>query len=218
MMSTLYLVRHTFAEWTPDENRPLSAQGYEDANRVATLLGNYPICTIYSSPARRARQTITPLAGRLGLPIHIEPDLQERRLGDGVFEDFYTAVEVTWRNPSFSHPGGESNIMAQKRGISVVQRLLVKHPDQQIVLSTHGNMMTLVLQAFDPSVDFEFWMSLTMPDVYRLDVSQSGKGLMQRLWKGQIHHTDPKEYGLTSGESQVYSDWKKYKSLPIEGI
>ena len=66
-MSTLYLVRHAHAEWTPDENRPLSAQGSEDANRVANTLYVVPISAIYSSPARRARQTIAPLAGRLGL-------------------------------------------------------------------------------------------------------------------------------------------------------
>jgi 2,3-bisphosphoglycerate-dependent phosphoglycerate mutase len=73
--------------------------------------------------------------------------------------------------------------MAQKRGIAVVQRLLVKHPGQQIVLSTHGNLMALILQSFDPSVDFMFWKSLTMPDIYKLNISQSGKGLVQRLWQ-----------------------------------
>jgi 2,3-bisphosphoglycerate-dependent phosphoglycerate mutase len=73
--------------------------------------------------------------------------------------------------------------MAQKRGIAVVQRLLEKHPVQHIVLSTHGNLMALILQIFDPSVDFIFWKSLTMPDVYKLKISQSGKGLMQRLWQ-----------------------------------
>jgi 2,3-bisphosphoglycerate-dependent phosphoglycerate mutase len=113
----------------------------------------------------------------------MELDLQERRLGDGVFEDFVKAVEETWRNPTFAHPGGESNVIAQKRGIAVVQQLLVKHPAQHIVISTHGNLMALVLQIFDPSVDFMFWKSLTLPDIYKLNISQSGKGLMQRLWQ-----------------------------------
>jgi 2,3-bisphosphoglycerate-dependent phosphoglycerate mutase len=97
------------------------------------------------------------------------------------YNDFFKAVEVTWRNPSFAHPGGESSFMALKRGIAVVHRVLEKHPGQQIVLSTHGNLMALILQSFDPSVYFIFWKSLTMPDVYKLNISQSGKGLMQRL-------------------------------------
>lgn len=82
------------------------------------------------------------------------------------------------------YPGGESNAVAHERGITLVQRLLEKHPEQHIVLSTHGNLMALILQIFDPSVDFMFWKSLTMPDVYKLNISQPGKGLMERLWEG----------------------------------
>ena len=196
-MSTLYLVRHAHAEWTLDENRSLSVQGSKDANRVANTLYEYPISTIYSSPARRACQTVTPLARWLGLSIHMEPDLQERRLGGGVFEDFFKAVEVTWQNPSFAHPGGESSVMAQKRGIVVVQRLLVQNPAQHIVLSTHRNLMALILQTFDLSVDFMFWKALTMPDVYKLNISQSGEGLIQRIWQEVDAENCQTENGLT---------------------
>lgn len=182
-MSTIYLVRHAHSEWTPDENRPLSAKGIKDAVRVGNQLCKYPINIIYSSPANRACQTISPLAEQLGLPIQIEPDLRERELGSAVFDDFFKAVEVTWQDPSFAHPGGESSVNAQKRGIAVVKRLLKRHPIENIVLSTHGNLMTLILQAFDSSIDFRFWKSLSMPDVYKLSISQSGKGLAQRLWQ-----------------------------------
>ncbi len=90
-MTTPYLVRHAHAEWTPDENRLLSAQGSEDANRVANILYEYLISAIYSAPARRACKAIAPLADRLGLSIQMVPDLQKRRLGYGVFEDFFKA-------------------------------------------------------------------------------------------------------------------------------
>jgi 2,3-bisphosphoglycerate-dependent phosphoglycerate mutase len=116
----------------------------------------------------------------------MEPDLHERRLGNGVFEDFFKAVEMTWLNPSFAHPGGESSATAQKRGIAVVRRLLERHPAEHVVLSTHGNLMALILQAFDPSVDFMFWKSLSMPDVYKLNISKSGKAFIQRLWQGEL--------------------------------
>jgi hypothetical protein len=43
--------------------------------------------------------------------------------------------------------------------------------------------MALILQTFDPSLDFMFWKSLTMPDVYRLNISQSCEGLIQRMWQ-----------------------------------
>jgi 2,3-bisphosphoglycerate-dependent phosphoglycerate mutase len=182
-MSTLYLVRHAYADWTPDENRPLSARGREDADRVADMLQQYPIGAIYSSPFQRARQTIAPLAARLGLPVRIEPGLRERRLGNSSTGDFFKAVQATWQDPSFAHPGGESNGAAQQRGLAVVRRLQERHATEHIVLSTHGNLMALILQGFDPAVDFAFWKSLTMPDIYTLTLGQAGEAAIDRLWQ-----------------------------------
>jgi 2,3-bisphosphoglycerate-dependent phosphoglycerate mutase len=181
-MSTFYLVRHAHADWTPDENPPLSARGRDDANHVADILLQYPIRAIYSSPFLRACETITPLAGRLGLPVHIEPDLQERRLGNRTNEDFFKAVEATWRDSSFAHPEGESNTAAQQRGLAVLRRMQKQHMTEHIVLSTHGNLMTLIMQSFDPSVDFAFWKSLTMPDIYTLSFNPVGETVMSKLW------------------------------------
>lgn len=182
-MSTFYLVRHAHADWTPNENRSLSARGRFDANRVADTLQHYPISAIYSSPFRRARETITPLARRLGLTVHIEPELRERELGNSPTEDFLEAVEATWRNSSFAHPGGESNAAAQQRGLTVIQRLQSQHGIEHIVLSTHGNLITLILQSIDPSIGFSFWKSLTIPDIYIFRQNQIEKFILGRLWK-----------------------------------
>jgi 2,3-bisphosphoglycerate-dependent phosphoglycerate mutase len=182
-MSTFYMVRHAHAEWTPDENRPLSAQGRADAGRVADILQRYPICAIYCSPYMRARQTIAPLAARLDLLVQTEPDLRERRLGDPAAEDFLQAVEAAWSDPSFAHPGGESNIAAQRRGLAAVQRLRERHPQGHVVLSTHGNLLALIVQGFAPEADYEFWRSLTMPDVYSLSLDCGDRAEIRRLWR-----------------------------------
>lgn len=176
------MVRHAHAKWTPDENRPLSPQGFEDAKRVADVLGEYPIRAIYSSPERRAYQTISPLAEKIGIKIKVEIDLRERKLGDEMFDDFFGAVKSTWQNPSFAHPGGESSAEAQRRGLALVKRLQAEVPNEAVVLSTHGNLMALILQAFDPSIDFAFWKSLTMPDVYSLKINPPGMASIQKIW------------------------------------
>lgn len=181
-MSTFYLVRHAHADWAPEENRPLSARGRKDADRVADILEQYPIRAIYSSPFLRAVETIAPLARRLGLPVHIEPDLRERRLGNSMAEDFLKAVEATWQDPAMAHQGGETNAAAQQRGLAVVRRLQRQHETEHIVLSTHGNLLALILQGFDSSVDFAFWKSLTMPDICSLSFNQTGEAVMSRLW------------------------------------
>ena len=182
-MSVFYLVRHAHADWTPDENRSLSARGYADAERVADILQPYPIGAIYCSPFRRARETIAPLATRLGLPVRIAPELQERQLGHRATRGFLEMVAATWRDPSFAHPAGESNAAAQRRGLGLVRQLQERRVAEHIVLSTHGNLMALILQGFDAAVDFAFWKSLTMPDIYTLRFSKVDEPVMGRLWR-----------------------------------
>jgi len=48
---------------------------------------------------------------------------------------------------------------------------------------TDCNLMALTLQGFDPSIDFAFWKSLTMPDIYILRFSQVGEAVVGRLWQ-----------------------------------
>jgi len=59
---------------------------------------------------------------------------------------------------------------------------LDRYPGQQIAVGTHGNLLVLILQHFDRSVGFAFWQSLTMPDVYRLEV-KDGRATCHRLWQ-----------------------------------
>jgi 2,3-bisphosphoglycerate-dependent phosphoglycerate mutase len=124
-----------------------------------------------------------PLAKRLGLAVHIEPELRERELGNSTTEDFLEAVEATWQDLSFAYPEGESNTAAQQRGLAFIQRLQTQQGVEHIVLSTHGNLITLILQSIDPSVGFSFWKSLTRPDIYVFRQNQIDKLILGRLWK-----------------------------------
>lgn len=190
-MITFYLIRHAHADWTPDENRPLSVSGEREAVRVAEVLSQYPIDAVYSSPYRLAIQTVEPLAARMDMAVQITAELRERKLGHSISGDFYNAVQSTWRDPTFSYSGGESNAAAQQRGVSIVNNLQQQYPGTYIVLSTHGNLMALVMQHFDPAIDFAFWKSLTMPDVYRLDI-QLGRGAkIKRLWHERFKYRAP---------------------------
>lgn len=183
-MSVFYLVRHAHADWSPDENRPLSSRGLSDAEQVAQILGNLPINAVFSSPYRRARQTIKPLADRLKLDIHINQDLRERKLAAGQVKDFLQAVERTWLDPMYAHQEGESNSSAQRRGMAVLHRLNEQFTDSHLVLSTHGNLLAVTLQGFDPSIDFAFWKSLTFPDIYQLDFASDCEAIINRIWSG----------------------------------
>jgi len=181
-MSVLYFVRHAHADWTPDEDRPLSPTGRRDAVSVAHVLEHFPITAIYTSSARRAQETIAPLALHLNLPIFTREDLRERRLSDQPVDDFLGAVRATWEDPLFALPGGESNAAAQHRGLAAVSHILDRHPASHIAIATHGNLLALILQHFDARIDFTFWRSLSMPDVYQLTLGPAGGHAVRRLW------------------------------------
>ena len=180
-MTTYLLVRHAHSRWTPDEMRPLSAQGLDAAQQVVRTLIQFPIEAIYASPYTRALQTIEPYAAETGLPICIEDDLRERQLGGRPADDFEAAIEAVWRNPSFAHPGGESNRTAQQRGVAVLEALHLRHPIGHVAVATHGNLMALILQHYDPSLGYDFWRQLRMPDVHRLQMARDGSVAIERI-------------------------------------
>ena len=184
-MAVFYLIRHAHAEWVPDEQRPLSSKGREDVIRVADLLSGSPITRVYSSPYQRAWETVRPLTERVGLPVHSEPGLRERKLsGEPIVDGFLAAVKRTWDDPTYAHPGGETNAAAQRRWVAVVQQLFGPYAEEYMALSTHGNLLALILQHYDPNVDYAFWRALTMPDVYELRVEE-GETAITRLWDSQ---------------------------------
>ena len=79
---TVYLVRHAKAgsrkAWSgDDELRPLSKAGKAQARALAKLLAGAGITRIVSSPYVRCRQTVEPLAQRIGGEVELSDALSE---------------------------------------------------------------------------------------------------------------------------------------------
>lgn len=178
----LFLVRHAHAHYRPDESRGLSEDGWRAAHRVADSLDGHGIAWIVSSPSTRAVQTVQPLADRLGLHIHLDPDLRERLLSTGPVDDFERCVEATWEDFDLAHPGGESNAAAQARVTRAIRRIARSAGDRHVAIATHGNVLALFLRTLDPSVGFGFWARMSMPDVYAVDAPAGAAWSYRRAW------------------------------------
>jgi 2,3-bisphosphoglycerate-dependent phosphoglycerate mutase len=84
-MTHLVLVRHAAPEQVdpgpavspPPADPTLTARGRAQARMVASVLGREPVAAIFTSPARRARETAEPLCRRLGMDAVVEPALDE---------------------------------------------------------------------------------------------------------------------------------------------
>jgi 8-oxo-dGTP diphosphatase len=86
-MPTLVLVRHGRAgdrsEWDgPDDLRPLDERGRRQAQRLAEVLPLFAPDAVLSAPPVRCRDTVEPLAERLGLDIRPAPELGEEGFQD----------------------------------------------------------------------------------------------------------------------------------------
>ena len=180
------LVRH--AEPMPigtpeihDDDRPLTGAGRSAADELAAELDGWEVTAIYSSPYERAVETVTVLAERRGLPVQLIEDLRERRLSPEPHDEWRGTLERSWSDADFELPGGESGRTAQRRAIAILDLLRTRHADGgRIVLGSHGNLISLILQALQPEVGYDFHMAMPMPALYRL----THDGLRWRIMGG----------------------------------
>jgi 8-oxo-dGTP diphosphatase len=91
-----YLVRHAKAGsrngWIgPDEARPLTRAGREQAEAIMRALAERPVPRALSSPYRRCVETLQPLATKLGLPVEVVEVLAEG-VSAAVVVEFMTAL------------------------------------------------------------------------------------------------------------------------------
>ncbi|AZU62836.1 histidine phosphatase family protein [Neobacillus mesonae] len=184
MLTNLYFVRHAHSIYTPDElQRPLSKQGLTDAEKVTQLLENENIEYVISSPYKRAIQTVEGTVKLIGKELIIENAFRERKLSEKPVEDFYFAISKVWADPAFSWEGGESNIIAQERGVRATLQILNEYEGKNIVMGTHGNIMVLIMNYFNKKYGFSFWKELEMPDIYKLTFDQTKLKEVHRMWR-----------------------------------
>ena len=181
-VTTVFLVRHAHSEWSRGEARSLSKEGAASASLLAARLAGEPITAVYSSTSLRAVETVAPLAERLHLEIIMVEQLRERDVPEVPLREFDDMIKKAWQSPEGGPPGVESNAHAQKRGVDVLQKILARHPDQHIVIATHGNLMALMMNGLDQSYDYEFWRRLSFPDVYRLTFDGDRLTSVERAW------------------------------------
>jgi 2,3-bisphosphoglycerate-dependent phosphoglycerate mutase len=157
-MTELVLIRHG----ETDMNRELrfqgqvdvslNAVGHEQARRLAARMAGEQADAVYVSDLLRARQTAVPIAGELAVPYVTEPGLREQHFGrvDGMrVEDIQREHPEAWAGwlrfeQDFAMPEGESTRAFHARVMAAVQRLAAAHPEQTLVVVTHGGVLDMI--------------------------------------------------------------------------
>jgi 2,3-bisphosphoglycerate-dependent phosphoglycerate mutase len=88
----------------------------------------------------------------------------------GQHDDWRDILQRSWADLDYAMDGAESSRDAQRRGIAVLDLLRVRHADGgRLLVGSHGNLISLILQAFEPGVDYEFHLAMPMPAIYHLE-------------------------------------------------
>ncbi|KOP29318.1 hypothetical protein ADM98_10560 [Exiguobacterium sp. BMC-KP] len=184
-MITIYFVRHCESVKTgSDRERGLTDAGQLQAQELVAFFEAIPIDAIYSSPMRRASDSVRPLANQRNMQIMTVP-FQERlfqpldeRLTSERLEE---VLSQSFLDVDYSEVGGESNRMALGRAVVAIKKLRDTHPNQQVVVATHGLVLSLVLGRYTRRAANEWLDAMTSPAIHQLTFDAVGKASHEQL-------------------------------------
>ncbi len=146
----------------------LSARGRKQAEAVAPFLAAQRPAALVSSAMRRARDTAAPIAAACGLPVLVEPQLHERRVGaltgtpfgaaDGVWPD--TLRRWMTGDTAFAPPDAESFEDIRARVLPVWDRLVHTYDNRCLVVVAHGVVCKVLFLSVLPGLSPADWPKL----------------------------------------------------------
>lgn len=151
------LARHGETNWNLEKrvqgqlNIPLNVRGFAQAEALARELAGEKFDRVYSSDLKRALQTATPLAERLGLPILPTPRLREKH--DGVWQGMtFAEVDLLYpqehllhrqRRPDFAITGAESLERFAARVAAELNAIAARHEGETLLVVAHAGVLDI---------------------------------------------------------------------------
>jgi broad specificity phosphatase PhoE len=168
-MSKLILVRHSLPEIIPTlpaRRWSLSEAGRRRCRPLADRLADYAPDVIVTSDEPKAVETGRIVASALGKPLKTAQGLHEHdrsNVAYGSTEWFEAAVARFFAEPGRLVFGNETADQAHGRFSGAVARVLEEHPKQNVVIVSHGTVMTLFVARMAGLEPFPFWNGLGLP-------------------------------------------------------
>jgi len=154
-MTLFHLVRHGETDWNRARriqgrtDIPLNDLGRSQAESAGRYLRGVPVDRVVASSLSRAGETGAIIAEALGLPApELRDDLVEREYGEA---EGLTIEQVEARYPDGQDvPGRELPERVVERVAAALAELAVAHPDESIVVATHGAVIRSMITAVSP--------------------------------------------------------------------
>lgn len=158
-MTTVYFIRHAQADNSVSDGRirPLTKKGIADTSLVTKFLQDKDIDLIFSSPYKRAIDTLADFAQMNDYKITLVEDFRERK-SDSDWDrenDFVALIKRQWDDFSYTLSDGESLSVVQARNISALKTILGENAGKNIVIGTHGTALSTIINYYDNSFGIE---------------------------------------------------------------
>ncbi len=160
------------------EGVPLTDTGVRQAEHAAKLLEHMSVSAVYSSPIQRAKHTAEIVGKHNSVDVIVDDRLIELDMGKftgmdydeifsshgNVFMKFYNGeLEI-------AHNGVETFSQVKSRILSIVDHVLEKHPDENVVLVTHMDPIKAMLSTIvdlSPTNLFELIIANASLNIFR---------------------------------------------------
>ncbi len=153
----LHLIRHSLTPETGkrlsslDPDISLSPQGLSIASGLAEYLSSVPLAAIYTSPHQRCRETAVAIARGRRIRPRVDKAFIEADYGKWLGRPLKSLFPLkAWQelmaNASrFRFPDGETPQEVQVRAVAGVEALAIKHSDESIAVSSHGDVIKVIV-------------------------------------------------------------------------
>jgi probable phosphoglycerate mutase len=172
MPTRVWLVRH--AETARPEvfhgaesDIELGERGRRQVTAAAPVFAAYRPDIVVSSAMRRAVATAGPVAELCGLPLRVEPDLHERRVGElggrpagGHPLWLDTVRRWTAGETGYAPPGSESFDDVRNRVLPVWERLTTEYAGRSVLVVAHGHVCRVLLLTLLPGRSVADWRTI----------------------------------------------------------
>ena len=157
---------------------PLTEKGIDQAEKAAKFLEDMNISAIYSSPIQRAKHTAEIVGKHNSIDVKIDDRLIELDMGkftgvpyDEIFSSHGNVFMKFYKGElEIAHNGVETFSDVKKRVLGIVDHVIEKHPDENVVLVTHMDPIKAMLStvvSLSPENLFELIIANASLNIFR---------------------------------------------------
>jgi len=204
-MTRVFLIRHGATE--ANQRRPFVLQGCEingsltecgqrQAGALTRFLADERLDAIYSSPMRRAIETVSEIAASRSLEITTIADLRECHVGRWAGlsweeirqQDADQCTRFLADPANERHPDGESYLDLQRRAVPALDKIMHDHPGQNVLILAH-NLVNRVLLSHYLGLDLQHARKIRQTNCC-INLLQHCEGSTEVVTMNSVWHLD----------------------------